>query len=88
MPPQVRFNYGLNFLTCVTRRHYQDIRTELTAALTAERITTTVIRGGHLGHCLSAPHSPYTMGGENEREPSRDILKKNYFKLFLYNSES
>jgi len=36
----------LNFLTCVARRHYQDIRAELTAALTVERISTTVIRGG------------------------------------------
>jgi len=39
----------LNFLSCVARRHHQDIRAWLTAALTAERITTTVIRGGHLG---------------------------------------
>jgi len=42
-------NKDLNFLTCVARRHDQDIRAWPTAALTAERITTTVIRGGHLG---------------------------------------
>jgi hypothetical protein len=40
---------NLNFLTCVARRCYQDVRAWLTAALTAERITMAVIRGGHLG---------------------------------------
>jgi len=32
-----------------TKQLSQDVRAWLIAALTAERITTTVIRGGHLG---------------------------------------
>jgi hypothetical protein len=39
----------LNFLICVAGMHCQDVRAWLTAALPTERITTTVIRGVHLG---------------------------------------
>jgi len=42
-------NKQLNFLSLIFRIHYQAVRAWLIAALTAERITTTVIRGGHLG---------------------------------------
>jgi len=42
----------LNFLTGVARRYYQDVPAWLIAALAAERITTTVIRGGQSGTLL------------------------------------
>jgi len=39
----------LNFLSWISRIHYQTVWVWLLAALTAERITTMVSRGGHLG---------------------------------------
>jgi len=39
---------SFNFLTCVARRYYEDIRAELTAALTGARITPMVSYGGYL----------------------------------------
>jgi len=68
-------------------RHYQDIRAELTAALTAERITTTVIRGGHGDIALARP--THTRWAARMSASHAGIsLKTNYFKLFFHNSES
>jgi hypothetical protein len=59
-----------NFLTCIVKDVLLDVWAWFTAALAAERITTTVIRGGRLG----AGHGrPARMSGSHA-ETSRIIF--------------
>jgi len=48
-PIPVIKNKKICYLPDITENVFQDVRAELVAALGAERITTMVIRGAHLG---------------------------------------